>query len=167
MSALVTVPPCEEPLLAAAAAERDNCRINENGEITGQFARNDRCRGSITGCELRRRLKLLLVQKRQRLGSFLHRCASPFSPSRRHRSCPPCFPAASPISLTSVAILPKRNPRVLRPALFPFLRIFAFRVHLFLSLSVSLTLSSNALKRCRKLSKTKRGEALFRIAPRV
>lgn len=49
---------------------RDNCRIN--GEITGQFARNDRCRGSITGCELRRRLKLLLVQKRQRLRSFLH-----------------------------------------------------------------------------------------------
>lgn len=100
-------PPCEETLFDAAP--RDNCRIN--GEIAGQFARNDRCRGSITGCELRRRLKLLLVRKRQRLGSFLPHALPPLLPFVDVALFRPAFPQRHPPS-TSAIVLPNRNPRV-------------------------------------------------------
>lgn len=100
MSALVTASLCEEALLAAAP--KDNCRIN--GEITGQFARNDRCRGSITGCELRRRFKLLLVQKRQRLESFLLHHASSLLSFVNISPSVPLF--RSIVSQTTVVILP-------------------------------------------------------------
>lgn len=153
MLALVIASLCEEALFAALP--RDNCRIN--GEITGQFARNDRCRGSITGCELRRRLKLLLVQKCQRLGSFLLHHAFSRLPFVDIGLSVPLFRSIAHLS----------NHRYRSSARFTFscvltfffsLHIFAFRISLPLFFSFSKTW---------KLSKTKRDEASFRTTPRL
>lgn len=123
------------------AAPGDNYRIN--GEIAGQFARNDRCRGSITGCELRRRLKLLLVRKRQRLGSFLlHHVFSllPFISFARL-----AFP-----SLTSVVIPPNRNSRA-----------FIFSLHFFFSSAAFFFLHVE------NRAKQNGGETLFHAVPHL